>query len=512
MKILYKIFIASAALSLISCDTDFDEKVTDAGFYDSGTADVSAFVAVGNSLTAGYADNALYIAGQEYSFPNILASRFAFAGGGEFTQPLMADNYGGLLFQGQKITNNRMVLSFDAEGNPAPTELDAVPTTEVTDHLSGPFHNMGVPGAKSFHLVANGYGNAAGVPAGLANPYFARFASTASASVIEDAMTVDATFFSLWIGNNDILGYATSGGVGVDQAGNMDPTTYGGNDITDPNVFGAVYSQLLAGLTANGAKGVVTNIPDVTTIPYFTTVPYNAVPMDEATAAMVNANFAGYNNQILPLMVQAGVIDGEEAALRKVNFIAGQNAPIIVDKDLTDLTAILISQGVDTATANLVGQLRQANAEDLLLLPSSSVIGTLADPGNPMSIMGVAVPLPDGLVLTKKEQARVHSAMVSYNSTIQALAGQHDLAFVDANALLTQLADGGLPYDAGMLTSAYVTGGAFSLDGVHPTARGYAFIANEMVRVINSKFNANLPVVKIGEYPTVTPHNNTPLN
>lgn len=512
MKILYKIFIASAALSLISCDTDFDEKVTDAGFYDSGTADVSAFVAVGNSLTAGYADNALYIAGQEYSFPNILASRFAFAGGGEFTQPLMADNYGGLLFQGQKITNNRMVLSFDAEGNPAPTELDAVPTTEVTDHLSGPFHNMGVPGAKSFHLVANGYGNAAGVPAGLANPYFARFASTASASVIEDAMTVDATFFSLWIGNNDILGYATSGGVGVDQAGNMDPTTYGGNDITDPNVFGAVYSQLLAGLTANGAKGVVTNIPDVTTIPYFTTVPYNAIPMDEATAAMVNANFAGYNNQILPLMVQAGVIDGEEAALRKVNFIAGQNAPIIVDKDLTDLTAILISQGVDTATANLVGQLRQANAEDLLLLPSSSVIGTLADPGNPMSIMGVAVPLPDGLVLTKNEQARVHNAMVSYNSTIQALAGQHDLAFVDANALLTQLADGGLPYDAGMLTSDYVTGGAFSLDGVHPTARGYAFIANEMVRVINSKFNANLPVVKIGEYPTVTPHNNTPLN
>lgn len=512
MKILYKIFIASAALSLISCDTDFDEKVTDAGFYDSGTADVSAFVAVGNSLTAGYADNALYIAGQEYSFPNILASRFAFAGGGEFTQPLMADNYGGLLFQGQKITNNRMVLSFDAEGNPAPTELDAVPTTEVTDHLSGPFHNMGVPGAKSFHLVANGYGNAAGVPAGLANPYFARFASTASASVIEDAMTVDATFFSLWIGNNDILGYATSGGVGVDQAGNMDPTTYGGNDITDPNVFGAVYSQLLTGLTANGAKGVVTNIPDVTTIPYFTTVPYNAIPMDEATAAMVNANFAGYNNQILPLMVQAGVIDGEEAALRKVNFIAGQNAPIIVDKDLTDLTAILISQGVDTATANLVGQLRQANAEDLLLLPSSSVIGTLADPGNPMSIMGVAVPLPDGLVLTKNEQARVHNAMVSYNSTIQALAGQHDLAFVDANALLTQLADGGLPYDAGMLTSDYVTGGAFSLDGVHPTARGYAFIANEMVRVINSKFNANLPVVKIGEYPTVTPHNNTPLN
>ena len=508
MKILYKIFIASAFVALVSCQTDFDDNVTDVGFFDSGTANLSSFVAVGNSLTAGYADNALYKTGQENSFPNILASRFAFTGGGEFKQPMMADNYGGLLLGGNVIAAPRMVLSFDANGNAAPTVLDRSPTTEVTNHLSGPFNNLGVPGAKSFHLVAPGYGNVAGVATGQANPYYARFASADNATVIQDAMTVDATFFSLWIGNNDILGYATSGGVGVDQAGNLNPATYGGNDITDPNVFGGVYSQLITELTSNGAKGVVANIPDVTTIPYFTTVPVHAIPLDANTAAMVNANFAAYNNQLLPLMVQAGVISAEEAALRKVSFTAGQNAPIIVDTDLTNITNILLSQNIDPTTAHLVGQLRQANAEDLLLLPSSSVLGTLADPSNPMSIMGVAVPLPDGLVLTKKEQARVHNAMVSYNATIQALAAQHGLAFVDANALLTQLADGGLPYDAGMLTSAYVTGGAFSLDGVHPTARGYAFIANEMVKAINATYEANLPVVNIGEYPTVMPHNN----
>ncbi|HLS12263.1 MAG TPA: hypothetical protein VK050_08875 [Flavobacteriaceae bacterium] len=508
MKLLHKIFIASAFLALVACETDFDNKVTDEGFYNSGSADVSAFVAVGNSLTAGYADNALYKTGQENSFPNILASRFAFVGGGEFKQPMMADNYGGLLLGGNKIAEPRMVLSFDADGNAAPTVLDKTPTTEVSDHLSGTFNNLGVPGAKSFHLAAPGYGNVAGVATGQANPYFARFASSENATVIQDAVAVDATFFSLWIGNNDILSYATSGGVGEDQTGNMDPTTYGGNDITDPMVFASVYSGLLEGLTANGAKGVVANIPDVTTIPYFTTVPYNAVPMDEATAAMVNANFELYNDQVLPLMVGAGVISPEEAALREIEFSAGQNAPIIVDKDLTNLTDILISQGIDPTTAHLVGQLRQANAEDLLLLPSSSVIGTLADPSNPMSIMGVAVPLPDEIVLTKKEQVLVHTAMVSYNATIQALASQHELAFVDANALLRQLADGGLSYDAGMLTSDYVTGGAFSLDGVHPTARGYAFIANEMVKAIESTYGADLPKVNIGEFPTIMPHNN----
>lgn len=510
MKILYKGFIASALLTLVAC-SDFDDRVTDEGFYDSGSADLSTFVAVGNSLTAGYADNALYKSGQENSFPNILNSRFAFAGGGDFKQPLMADNLGGLLLQGQQIADNRMVLRFDADGNPEPTILEGTPTTDITNHLSGGFNNMGVPGAKSFHLGANGYGNIGGVAAGQSNPYFVRFASEANASVIEDAMAMDATFFSLWIGNNDILGYATSGGVGVDQAGNMDPTTYGGNDITDPNVFAAVYSQLLDGLLLNGAKGVLANIPDVTTIPYFNTVPVNAIPMDETTATMINAQFADYN-EILPVLVGMGAIDAEEANSRKVNFVPGQNPPIIVDKDLTDLTDILIGVGVDDATANLVGQLRQANSEDLLLLPSMSLLGTLVDESNPMSILGVAVPLPDALVLTKKEQGRVHSAMESYNAVIQALANQHGLAFVDANALLKELDEGGIAYDAGVLTSDYVTGGAFSLDGVHPTARGYAYIANRMVKEIEQTYDASLPVVNIGEYPTVTAHNNAIVN
>ncbi len=508
MKLLYKAFIASAALALVACDTNFDDRVTDEGFYTSGSADLSTFVAVGNSLTAGYADNALYKSGQENSFPNILASRFEFAGGGEFKQPLMKDNYGGLLLQGVQITDNRMVLSFDEEGNPAPTVLDATPTTEITEHLSGPFNNLGVPGAKSFHLLANGYGSLSGLSTGQANPYFVRFTSSESASVIEDAMEVDATFFSLWIGNNDILGYATSGGVGEDQTGNIDPTTYGGNDITDPSLFAGVYSQLVEGLTLNGAKGILANIPDVTTIPYFNTVPVHAIPMDAATAEQVNGMFDQYN-QALQALVVLNAIDQEEAEARFINFNEGQNAPIIVDTDLTDISGILIQSGmVDEETANLLAQLRQANTDDLLLLPSMNVIGTLADASNPMSIMGVAVPLPDELVLTKKEQERVHTAMESYNATIQALASQHDLAFLDANMLLKQVAQDGVPYDAGVLTSEYVTGGAFSLDGVHPTARGYAFLANEMIRAINDTYGASLPVVNVGEYPTVTAHNN----
>ena len=64
------LFVASAAF-FASCEVDFDEPITDEGFYSTGEANMSSFVAVGNSLTAGYADGALYITGQENSYPNI---------------------------------------------------------------------------------------------------------------------------------------------------------------------------------------------------------------------------------------------------------------------------------------------------------------------------------------------------------------------------------------------------------------------------------------------------------
>lgn len=506
MKNILKYTFALLAIGFVSCDPEFDSPVTDEGFYTSGTADLSKYVSVGNSLTAGYADGALYITGQNNSYPNIMAEQFSFAGGGDFTQPLMNDNVGGLLLSGNQITENRFILAVGPNGNPSPVRLIGTPTTDITNKLIGPFNNMGVPGAKSFHLVAPGYGNIAGVPTGAANPYFARFASSEGATVLDDATSQNATFFSLWIGNNDILGYATSGGSGVDQTGNFDPSTYAGNDITDPNVFAAVYSQQVEALTGNGAKGVLVNIPEVTSIPYFTTVPTNAIPLDAPTAAQLNAQFGAYNTQILPGLVGIGFITAEEAAMRMINFSAGQNFPIMTDDDLTDLTAVL--QGppfnLPASLATLLGQLRQVKSDDLIVLTASSILGTTPDPGNPQGVIGVTIPLSDQFVLAVSEQARVTAASTAYNATIQALAGAKGLAYVDAKTALSSVANGGIPYDGGILTSQFVTGGAFSLDGVHPTPRGYAFTANLIIQAINDTYDATIPKVYIGNYPTVT--------
>lgn len=479
-----------AGLMMVGCSDD--DAVVNPGpgnpepvEYSSGSADFSNYVAVGNSLTAGYSDMALFIMGQDASFPNMLAGSFAAAGGGDFTIPYMADNLGGVTLGGTPILGNRLILDFST-GSPSPVPVSGQGSTEITNTLSGSFNNMGVPGAKSYHLIASGYGNVAGVQAGLANPYFARFASGPAATVLGDAAGQNPSFFTLWIGNNDVLGYATSGGSGTDQTGNLDPSTYGGNDITDPNVFASVYNTILDAMTANGADGVVANIPDVTTIPYFTTVPHNSVPLDEATAQLLNGAYAAYNGGLAQLQA-LGAISAEELARRTISFQAGEgNAVVILDEDLTDLT------GFNAALINM----RQATAEDLLVLTARTFIGTLANPQDPTSINGVAVPLADQWVLTPEEQDAVITATAAYNQTIAALAQAYDLGLVDANAYLSTVATAGVQLSDGSVVSAqYATGGGFSLDGVHPAPRGYALLANEFISVIEAKYGAVLPAV-----------------
>ena len=474
---------------LLSCSDDDTGTITipppDPIDYTSGTANFSNYVAIGNSITSGYSDNALFIDGQTASFPNMVAENFALAGGGDFTIPFMADNLGGATLGGQPILGNRFILSF-ASGSPTPVPVSGQGTTEISNTLTGPFNNMGVPGAKSFHLAAPGYGNVAGVSIGQANPYYARFASSPSATIIGDAIAQNPTFFTLWVGINDVLGFAASGGDGVDQTGNLDPTSYGRNDITDPNVFASVYNGLLQGLTANGSDGVIINIPDVSALPYFTTVPYNPVPLDEATAALLNGAYAAYNGGLAQLQ-QLGAVSAEEVARRTISFAAGAtNAVVLVDEDLTDLTAF------NPALINM----RQATPEDLLVFTSQTIIGTLANPSNPTSINGVAVPLADKWVLTPEEQVAVRVATAAYNQTIEALATQYDLAFVDVNTYQGVIAEQGVPLgDGSILTDTYATGGGFSLDGVHPSPRGSALLANFIIQTINTKYGSNLPGV-----------------
>jgi len=464
------------SLTFVACNSD-DDVVADPNSTDgtpltAGTADFSKYVALGDSFAAGFSDNALFAAGQKNSYPNILASQFALVGGGDFVIPFMNDNIGGFAMGGAQIPSfgPRLYL---ATGN-VPTPVAGPSTTEISTHLTGPFNNYGIPGAKAIHLDFAGYGSAAG------NPYFARMASSATATVVDDAVANNPTFFSLWIGGNDVLGYATSGGVAT-------------SPITPPATFDTAYNGLINKLTAGGRKGVIANLPYVNTLPYFTTVPYNPVPLNATAAAQLNAGYATYNNGLL--FAQAnGLLTAAEVAQRTITFSASAtNRVVIVDEYLTNLTALGIPS------------YRQATNEDLIVLSARAFIGTTVG-GNPAQINGVSVPLADNWVLSKKEIEEVKIATDAYNVTIQNAATAKGLAMVDTKTILSQLNTPlGIVQNGYTMTATYVTGSSFSLDGVHPSPRGYALIANKFMEAINATYGSNFKGVNLGQFQVLYP-------
>lgn len=474
-KIIISTIAVSALLFTVSCNTDFDTDVEDI-VVTKGEADFSNYVALGNSLTSGYRDGTLYSDGQNESYPSMLAMQMKLAGGGAFKQPMMPNNVGG--FIGLPGFPGKLELKMV---NGALSPVANAPAAALDNVVAGrPYQNMGVPGAKVSHLLAPGYGNPAGLSLGLANPYFVRFASSTTASVVGDALAQNPTFVSLWIGNNDVLGYATSGGDGTNPITPVDGAVGVGFTSTYTTLVNTVFP------TGTTRKGVVANIPNVTSVPFFTRVP--AMPLTNLTDAQVsqlNTAYATYNAGLAQAK-SLGAINDAEYQKRLIKFTAGAvaNGAVISDKDLSTVPGL--------------PKYRQTTAKDYILLTASAVL-------TPQAGGGTSVPLEDKLVLTEAEAAKVLTATVAYNTTIKSLADSKGLAFVDMNAKMTELnSKSGISWNGVRYTATFVTGGTFSLDGVHLTGRGYAVVANEFIKAINMKYKSTLPQVDPNKYSGVT--------
>jgi lysophospholipase L1-like esterase len=405
-----------------------------------GSADFSNYIAVGNSLTAGYADGGLYLEGQQNSYPAIMAKQMKAVGGGDFKQPLFsADQANGSGYL--KLTG------FNADGTPI--------TTPVTDHLAirgqlnvpgfgnvilynkytgGEFNNLGVPGIKLQQIMY--------APLGNLNGYYERMLGPESPNNTEtylDFITTGRkyTFFSNWLGNNDALLYATSGGAG--------------DVLTDKAQFEQLYTVMINAMTANGQKGVVGTIPDVTAIPYFNTI----------TVGAILAGVQKANPTVQALYVNALVAGTTDHAARAATA-----------KDLIVLTF----------PASLIGT------------PVTTPYGTLPYGLTPYT------PIEDKYVLDEAEAAMTADYVQSYNTTIKTVAAQKGLAVFDAYTFLNNVKARGLLIDGVAMNSSYIQGGIFSLDGIHLTPRGYAIVANEFIKAINAKYGSSIPLANISDY------------
>jgi hypothetical protein len=421
--------LLSSVFLFSGCDPEFEDDVV----LSKGSLDLSKYVAVGNSLTAGYQDNGLYLEGQVYSYPNILANQFAYVGGGNFTQPLFAadksqeNGSGYLRLKGfsasglpitETVTKNLAVVGLGADQK---TPLLAKYTDEV--------QNLGVPGIKMKDVVTAGYGY--NNPLGF-NPYYQRLLSDQVAPTgallpyANKVASVKGTFFTMWLGNNDVLGYATSGGL---------------SPISTEAEFQTGLDAMLAVLPA---QGVIINIPDVTSVPFFTT---------KATSLLI---------------AQA------QAAGAKLYIKTGSGAT------------------------------REAKATDYVLL--TSTVGT------PESVPGIPQPVPHGFsplnplanqeVLDEVETEAVKTATQTFNGKLKAAADAKKVAYSDMNAYFNTIKKG-LVINGVSYSPSFITGHLFSLDGVHLTPRGYAIVANELIRTINQKYSATIPTIDVTQFRSV---------
>ncbi len=452
-KIIY-ILITAALLFFSGCEDRSDLTAPEPP--STGTADFSTFVALGNSLTAGYQSNSLYQEAQEYSYPNLIANQV----GTEFVQPLISDpGIPGKLYVDELVYQDgvlaNVVLS-QSTGNGTPLNSD----------YGSAFNNLGVPGSILFHLPdETGAGAASG------NVYFnIVMRSTAfGESLMKQAINKNPTFITLWIGNNDVLGYATSGGTSGTDATMTMPT--------DPAVFTQLYTILVSQLNATGAKIVTANIPDVKAIPFFTTVGPK-VSLSLSAAMQANPNIVG-------LFYQK---NGETVA-----------SGIATPTDLATGNILMTLRGSEYAA--YLGQATDKFYTDNGITPPAGI-----DTNQPFGFHPQN-PWPDVFTLDADEQAIVASHTSSFNTTIANVTSQTaGVEMVDIHSFFNTIhaLDGtaaGYVVDGISFKTTFLTGNIFSLDGVHPTSQGYAIVANEFIKVINDKFGASIPEINVATIP-----------
>jgi len=367
---------------------------------DTGTANFARYVAIGDSLTAGFMSGGLGRTAQLNSYPFLIYRQATGLSTG-FEQPLVSD-----------------------PGIPAVLELKSLsPLTIGPKAGSGqpqnltlprPYNNLAVPGADVHDVVATVTDN------GGLHDLILRGQGTQ----LQQALALQPTFVTLWIGNNDVLGAALSGRV------------IEGVTITPVAQFEADFKTVVNAVTAAGAKMAIANIPEVTGIPYVVTIPFVVVNPATNQPVIVNGN-------VVPLIGPNGLLGPGDRVLL-------------------------------TARAELA-----------------------QGKGIPVALGGSGQPLSDAAVLSASEIATITARIGAYNTILRNEATRVGAAFVDMNATFREVATNGLDVGGLTFTENFLTGGVFSYDGVHPTAFGYAYVANLFLDAINGQFDGEIPLVNL---------------
>jgi lysophospholipase L1-like esterase len=216
-----------------ACSGDTNNQVL--GPVPVGGSIFQSYVAIGNSITAGYQSSGIVDATQQAAYPRLLAiqmnTRYAYPSlFGRGCAPPVAN------FQTQAgagtITAAQRPTICDARTAPAPQILN----------------NVAVPGATSLDPTS--------ASTSATNTLTSLF--LAGKTQVQKALEANPTFASIWIGNNDVLGPAVSDGRTAVIATMTSVTQFQTN-------YDAMISQLTAG--APSLKGILIGVVQVANAP-----------------------------------------------------------------------------------------------------------------------------------------------------------------------------------------------------------------------------------------------------
>ena len=445
-------------MALSACE-DYSKHTV--GPFNTGSIDVSKYISVGNSLAAGFQNNALYASAEMYSFPNLLARQM---GVKDFKQPMISPGIGDQIAIQQFTTDPQNPLVVTQQ------HLVGQPT------VTGPYQNLGIPGAiLADYLNADAQSQSGGIKARAAagNPFYGIVLGSAEMSkqvpsIQHVVREQNPSFVTFWLGNNDALGYVTSGGV-----------TPMNNIPTFSYLFNASIDSILS---INGnVKIIAGDIPDVADIPFATTVG----PMFRAQLQQAGVNGIYYLKK-----QQSG--PDQPAALPAANI-----------GNPTEALILLTAQNYLPLIGHPTGKYwRDIAAKNNV--PVSAVIPSNVDTTYPFMVTPQN-PLPNSLILDSDEIANAQTTIDGFNGAIKTVVGSSDrVALLDINSIFNNIVKaGGIKEDGITLTPTI--GSLFSFDGVHPTNRGYAIITNEIIKVLNNTYGANIQRINIESIPEGLP-------
>jgi hypothetical protein len=409
-----------------------------------GEINLQQFVAIGDGNTAGYMDDALYQYGQQNSLGAILQTQLQLVGAGEIYNPLM----GSANIGANSSLLSKLILGYKTDCLGA-TGLSPVRFAQQGEALTASvyssqnkYSNFGVPGLRMIDMVSTSFGN---INLPQHNAFFARMSkdqfnlpgSGDYSSVQENIFDGGyPTFCSIYLGIEDVLPYARSGAT----QNPMSPLAgFPGLGFEESLI------QLCGQLYSQNVKAVVGTIPDITQMPYFTTIPYNGLNLDDEKAASLNQIYG-------PL---------------GFSFSVGSNPFMIEDP-----------------AAGAFGVRPMVEGELILLsVPLDSM---------KCHQYGSVYPLRDEFVLTLAELQEIRNQILAYNQVIRQYANFHGFAIAETAEFYTKLYDG-FVYNGVAMSAKFVSGGAYSLDGIHLNPRGNALLANVFIKAINKTYKSSIP-------------------